>query len=101
MFFGLWYPQSKAKPVLRDQRMNLKFSEATGLQSFHIFVEKQLASKSTSHMSPEEALAAWREEQANLAAIRDGLEDIAAGRTKSLDDFDRDFRRRHGIEGTA
>lgn len=59
--------------------MNLKTSEATGLQSFHNFVEKQLASNSTSPMSPEEALAAWREEQVTLAAIREGLEDIAAG----------------------
>jgi len=81
--------------------MNLNTSEATGLQSFHNFVQKQLASNSTSPMSPEEALAAWREEQATLAAIGEGLEDIAAGRTKSLDDFDRDFRLRHGIEGSA
>jgi hypothetical protein len=80
--------------------MHLNISEITGLQSFHMFVEKQLASQSTSRMSPEEALAAWREEQETLAAIREGLEDVATGRTKSLEDFDRDFRQRHGIEGT-
>jgi hypothetical protein len=77
--------------------MNL--TEPTGLESFHNFVGKQLASESAVLMSPEEALALWREEQETLSAIREGLADIAAGRTKSLGDFDRDFRERHGIEG--
>lgn len=52
-------------------------------------------------MCPEEALALWREEQEALAAIREGLGDVSANRTKSLKEFDSDFRRRHGIEGTA
>ena len=79
--------------------MNL--SEPTGLESFHRFVGKQLASEAAVLMSPEEALALWREEQEVLAAIREGLDDVTAGRTKSLEVFDRDFRQRHGIEGTA
>ena len=76
-------------------------SEPTGLESFHNFVGKQLASEAAVLMSPEEALALWREEQETLAAIREGLDDMSAGRTKSLEDFDREFRQRHGIEGTA
>ncbi len=77
--------------------MNL--SEPTGLASFHKFVERQLASEAIVLMSPEEALALWREEHETLAAIREGLEDVAAGRTKTLESFDRDFRQRHGVEG--
>lgn len=73
-------------------------SQISGLESFHRFIEKQLASKTTGLISPEEALKRWREEQVSLAAIREGLADIEAGRTKSLEDFDRDFRKRHGIK---
>lgn len=79
----------------------MNVSEPTGLLSFHKFVGKQLASEAAVLMSPEEALALWREEQETLSAIRDGLADVAAGRTKSLEEFDRDFRQRHGIEGPA
>ena len=76
-------------------------SQIAGLESFHRFVEKRLASERTSLMSPEEALALWREEQESLAAIREGLADVVAGRTKSIEEFDRDFRKRHGIEGAT
>lgn len=76
----------------------MNISQMTGQESFHRFVERQLASEAASSMSPEEALALWREEQETLAAIREGLSDVSAGRTKSLEEFDRDFRRRHGIE---
>ena len=79
--------------------MNL--SEPTRLESFHKFVERNLASEDIVLMSPEEALVLWREEQETLAAIREGLEDVAAGRTKTLEAFDRDFRQRHGIEGAV
>jgi hypothetical protein len=79
--------------------MNL--SEPTQLESFHKFVERQLASEAIVLMSPEEALALWREEQETLDAIREGMDDVAAGRTKTLEAFDHDFRLRHGIEGTV
>jgi len=49
-------------------------------------------------MSPEDALALWREERDNLQAIQQGLDDVAAGRTMSVADFDRDFRKRHGLQ---
>lgn len=73
-------------------------SQISGLESFHRFIRKRLASKTTELISPEEALELWREEQESLAAIREGLADIEAGRTKSIEDFDRDFRKRHGIK---
>jgi hypothetical protein len=68
------------------------------LESFHQFVGQQLASATAEPMSPEQALALWRERQDSLAAIREGLADIEAGRFKTLEEFDRDFRQRHGLD---
>ena len=69
------------------------------LESFHHFVGKQLQSGLAGMLSPEQALALWREEQASLTAIREGLADVDAGRITPLDEFDRDFRQRHGLKG--
>ncbi|SFJ70107.1 hypothetical protein [Planctomicrobium piriforme] len=71
--------------------------EQTTLESFHRFLGKQLETEAAVDMSPEKALALWREEQETLAAIREGLEDIDAGRTIPLEEFDQNFRRKHGI----
>lgn len=71
--------------------------ERTTLESFHRFVGKQLETEAAVDMSPEKAVALWREEQAALAAIREGLGDVAAGHTVPLEEFDRNFRQRHGI----
>ncbi len=76
----------------------MSVSQATDLENFHHYVGKQLASKSTCSMSPEEVVARWREEQETLDAIREGLADIDAGRTKTIEEFDRDFRKRYGLE---
>ena len=56
-------------------------------------------------MSPEEAVDLWRaqnpradERAENLAAIRQALADLDAGETGvSLEEFDHDFRHRHGL----
>lgn len=69
----------------------------TPLESFHEFVGRQLASPTSEPMSPEQALALWRERQESLAAIREGLADIKAGRVKSFEEFKRDFAERHGL----
>ena len=37
------------------------------------------------------------EDAETLAGVRAGLKDMARGRTRSLESFDRDFRRRHRI----
>ncbi|MEI8379920.1 MAG: hypothetical protein WCJ09_07320 [Planctomycetota bacterium] len=79
----------------------MNFSEPSGLESFHKFVGKQLASEAAVLMSPEEVLALWRIKQENLAGIREGLDDVSAGKTKTLEMFDHDFRQRHGIAGTT
>ena len=43
--------------------------------------------------------APWDDDDAGetLAAIEEGLADIEAGRTQPFEDFDREFRARHGI----
>jgi hypothetical protein len=73
-------------------------SDANGLESFHKFVGNLLASKSTAALSPEAALLQWRSDQDIHGSIRMGLADSAAGHTKSIDDFDREFRQRHEVE---
>lgn len=75
--------------------------ESDSLKKFHQFVTQQLESAATVQMSPEEALALWREQDETLNAIREGLADVDCGRTQSLEDFDRVFRARHGMEGPA
>ena len=68
-------------------------------QAFHIFLGEQIASGT--EKSPEELVQFWRVQQREVdetvAAIRVGLADSAAGRTKSVEEFDRDFRQRHNI----
>jgi hypothetical protein len=71
------------------------------LAEFHQFVGSQLLLEEGPLITPEAVLARWREQQETLAAIREGLADIEAGRTVSLEDFDSEFRQRHGIEGAA
>lgn len=56
-------------------------------------------------LTPEEALDLWRDEnpvaedfQESVAAIREALADMAAGDTGiPLEQFDAEFRRRHGL----
>ena len=66
------------------------------LESFHRFVGAQLANGGA-QLSPEQVLAMWRERLATISAVREGLEAVAAGRTKPLDTFACDFRERHNL----
>jgi hypothetical protein len=74
------------------------------LREFHRFLtDKLLADEAP--LSPEEALDEWRQLHPeahvldeDVAAIREALDDIAKGdQGIPLDQFDRDFRRRHGF----
>lgn len=69
---------------------------AGSLHDFHCFVGEQLQLGAGAEMSPEDALHLWRERQATLTAIREGLADIEAGRTKPLQQFLDEFQSRHG-----
>ncbi len=57
------------------------------LAAFHKFVGDQLQNADASLMSPEEALARWRERQSTLSAIQEGLADIDAGRTRPVEEL--------------
>jgi predicted transcriptional regulator len=65
------------------------------LQDFHQFIGEQL--RSDAAISPEHALALWRDRQETIEAVREGLADVAAGRTKPHEQFRQEFEQRHGI----
>lgn len=44
-----------------------------------------------------DAVSALERRRHELASIEAGLADVDAGRVKSLEDFDRDFRKRHNL----
>jgi predicted transcriptional regulator len=71
--------------------------DSTLLESFHRFVGRRLEIASATPLTPEEALVLWREEQETLSAIREGLDDVEAGRTKSLSEFEREIRQKFGF----
>lgn len=58
----------------------------TTLESFHQFLGRQLASDAADQMTPEQALILWREREAAVAAIREGLADVEAGRVRPADE---------------
>ena len=62
---------------------------------FHKFVGQQLSHLGAASMSPEEALARWREHQETLAGIREGLADIDAGRTRPVDELIQELKARY------
>lgn len=68
--------------------------QPNSLASFHKFVGQQLQSDAAETMSPEEALALWRDREESLEAIREGLADIEAGRTYPAEDVIRELRSR-------
>jgi len=74
------------------------------LASFREFIAEHV--RNGNALSPEEALDLWRtqnpsaEEFADtVQALREAIADMQAGDFgMPLDEFDRDFRRRHGLE---
>lgn len=66
------------------------------LASFQEFVAEQLTN-GDAQLTPEQALALWRERLDTIEAVRKGIEAVDAGRTKPLDEFARDFCSRHNI----
>jgi len=81
-------------------------SNSEELREFHRFLTNKLGADGIDS-SPEEALDEWRrlnpQTQAfdeDVAAIREALDDLAAGdRGIPFDEFDRDFRKRHALPG--
>ncbi|MDA1050353.1 MAG: hypothetical protein O3C40_07710 [Planctomycetota bacterium] len=72
----------------------------TELLEFHQFVGQQVAARNVS-LSPEQAVVLWRHRQAEVAAIREGLEAIDTGRTKPLADHLRELDERFPLAEDA
>jgi hypothetical protein len=75
----------------------------TELDTFHRFIGQQLADGS--QLTPEECLRLWRVEHPtaselseSLIAVQRALAQAEEGKGKTLHEFDRDFRPRHGID---
>lgn len=76
---------------------------SSDLLRFHQFIGEKLSNGGLA-LSPEAALDEWRvqnpspeERAATFQAVQEALEDIAAGRTQSLENFDQEFRRNHNM----
>jgi hypothetical protein len=76
---------------------------ANDLQAFRSFTDDELAHGGAG-ITLDEALARWdyenssEEEREEIrVAIRKGLADIDAGRVRPFEEFDREFRAKHGL----
>jgi hypothetical protein len=79
-------------------------SALTELELFHQF-QKGLLEQGHKDLSPEEVLRLWRARQSEceetVEAVREGLEDVRAGRVQPLAEFDEEFRSKHNIRHDA
>jgi hypothetical protein len=73
------------------------------LQAVKGFIEENL-SNGGANLTVDEAIMNWEIEnqteevrEETFQAIQQGLADVDAGRLRSLEDFDRDFRKKHGL----
>jgi len=76
---------------------------ANDLRAFKGFIEQKL-SNGGAELTLEEALVDWdlenqtnEEREATVQGIRNGLADVEAGRTRPFEEFDREFRLKHGL----
>lgn len=76
------------------------------LREFHHFLGEKL-SNGGADLSPEEALDEWRQlhpedSSDDLAAIKEALDELdRGGNVRSVEEFDREFRQRHGLPPKA
>jgi predicted transcriptional regulator len=88
----------------RSQRStNMATDRANDLRAFKQYIDEQLRDGG-SDMSLDDALLNWevenqteQEREDTLEAIREGLADVAAGRTRPAEDVIRDLCRKHNI----
>ena len=81
----------------------MAIERANDLRAFRDFADSKLSNGGAS-LSLEDALDLWEcenapeeEREETLKAIRRGLDDMHAGRTRPFEEFDRDFRERHDL----
>jgi predicted transcriptional regulator len=77
------------------------------LHAFRAFIDEQLGD-GDSPLTPAEALDIWEtrnptaiDRAETSAAIRQGLKDVAEGRIRPIEEFDREFRQKHGLPPRA
>jgi hypothetical protein len=88
---------------INERGRTMATERANDLRTFKGFIEEKL-SNGGSDLTLDEALVHWdienqtdEERQATLRAIGDGLADVEAGRTRPFEEFDREFRSKHGL----
>jgi hypothetical protein len=88
---------------INERGRTMATERANDLRAFKGFIEGKL-SNGGSDLTLDEALVHWHienqtdeERQATLRAIGDGLADVEAGRTRPFEEFDREFRSKHGL----
>jgi hypothetical protein len=76
-------------------------------RAFHAFLGAKLSNGGESN-SLDELLSLWEyenspeeEREATLEAIRQGFADIEQGRVRPIEEFDREFRQKHGLPPRA
>jgi hypothetical protein len=73
------------------------------IQAFQSFLDEKLSNGGAS-LTLDEALGLWEYENASddqreetVEAIQQGLADVEAGRVRPFEDFDHEFRQKHGL----
>jgi hypothetical protein len=73
------------------------------VRAFRSFLNEKLSNEGAS-LTLDEALGLWEYENASdeqreetLEAIQQGFADVEAGRVRPFEDFDREFRQKHGL----
>ena len=103
MFTGM-VPWIETKPRVFE---NMATERSNDLRAFKSFVEQKLSNGGDS-LTLDEALTRWEyenqtdeEREVTLQAIRQGLADVEAGRVRPFEDFDHEFRQKHGLPPRA
>jgi hypothetical protein len=80
---------------------------ANDLVAFRMFIDEQL-SRSGFGLTLDEALARWESEnqtpeerRGTIRAVREGLDDLDAGKTKAIHDFPAELRKTHGLTSST
>lgn len=81
----------------------MAIERANDLRAFIDFASAKLVTD-TSDITLDEALNRWEHEnetdderEETIRAIREGLDEMYAGRGRPFEEFDREFRERHGL----
>lgn len=76
-------------------------------RAFHDFLGAKL-SNGGADLTLDDLLSLWtyensteEEKEESIRAIQRGLDDLHAGRTRPFEEFDREFRERHGLPPKA